>query len=123
MTVLASSRSALRHTFARAGAPVARGSGALWTSSHEIFRGDEDHDNLPKVKRRDGSFDVIDNKRAFVVRLRRPPEPRTPHPARARVPPPRRRRRARRRRRNGAAYPRNAGPRAAGRKRPTLQNP
>ena len=103
--VLASSRSALRHAFTRAGAPVARGSGALSTSSHEIFRGDDDHDNLPKVKRRDGSVDVIDNKRAFVVRLRRPPEPRTPHPARARVPPPRRRRRARRRRRNGAAYP------------------
>ncbi|EGB11019.1 hypothetical protein JL720_6007 [Aureococcus anophagefferens] len=74
MTVLASSRSALRHAFARAGAPVARGSGALSTSSHEIFRGDDDHDNLPKVKRRDGSVDVIDNKRAFVD-YERNPEP------------------------------------------------
>ena len=94
--VLASSRSALRHAFARAGAPVARGSGALSTSSHEQFRGDHDHDNLPKVKRRDGSVDVIDNKRAFVVRPRRPPEPR-PRTPRAR------------------AYPRRAAPAARAR--------
>jgi hypothetical protein len=39
---------------------------ALAGKQHEIWRDESDNDNLPKVKRRDGSFAEIDKTRGFI---------------------------------------------------------
>ena len=46
--------------------------------NHETWRGDNDDDALPKVKRRDGSVEVIGNVRGFVDYERNPEPYRAP---------------------------------------------
>ena len=65
-------RQALRR-FPRAVAPRGQASSSLSTK-HETWRDENESDNLPKVRRRDGSVDVIGNVRGFVD-YERNPEP------------------------------------------------
>lgn len=59
----------------RSFATVEKSSGAIGSDGrHEIWRGDVDHDNEPKVKRRDGSYQPVSKLRGF-INYERNPEP------------------------------------------------
>ena len=55
-----------------------RRSFALKGKHHEVWRDDNDADNLPKVKRRDGTVASIDKKRGFIDYHRNPDPYRDP---------------------------------------------
>ena len=57
---------------------AARSFSTQTSKNHETWRGDNDDDALPKVKRRDGSVEVIGNVRGFVDYERNPEPYRAP---------------------------------------------
>ncbi|CAH0364526.1 unnamed protein product [Pelagomonas calceolata] len=61
-----------------AAAAAARPFSTQTSKNHETWRGDNDDDALPKVKRRDGSVEVIGNVRGFVDYERNPEPYRAP---------------------------------------------
>ena len=61
-----------------AAAAAARPLSTQTSKNHETWRGDNDDDALPKVKRRDGSVEVIGNVRGFVDYERNPEPYRAP---------------------------------------------
>ena len=63
---------------ARSSGAAARPFSTQTSKNHETWRGDNDDDALPKVKRRDGSVQVIGNVRGFVDYERNPEPYRAP---------------------------------------------